>query len=60
MYPLMLYRGGCDAEDYVTVESDQEEAEAMKGGYARLESCGPESRQEARTQARPRSAAQES
>lgn len=37
MYPLMLYRGGCDADDYVIVDDAAAEAEAVKEGYARLD-----------------------
>lgn len=36
-YPLMLYRGGCDVDDYMPVNDEQEEAEAVKEGYARLD-----------------------
>ena len=36
-YPLMLYRGGCDPDDYLIVEDEAQEAEAVKDGYARLD-----------------------
>ena len=36
-YPLMLYRDGVNLDDYCIVANEQEQAEAEKDGFARLD-----------------------